>query len=63
MSVRIDWIEVTRSQLLTKTVLDEELEGKVGLFMVVRQLIHRSHEEHDLHRLIACGLNGVVKMM
>jgi hypothetical protein len=62
MSVRIDWIEVTRSQLLAKTVLDDESEGKVGLFMMVRQLVHRSREEHDLHRLIACGLSGVVKM-
>jgi hypothetical protein len=62
MSVRIDWIEVTRSQLLAKTVLDDESEEKVGLFMMVRQLVHRSREEHDLHRLIACGLNGVIKM-
>ena len=62
MSVRIDWIEVTRSQLLAKTVLDDESEGKVGLFMMVHQLVHRSRKEHDLHRLIACGLSGVVKM-
>ena len=62
MSVRIDWIEVTRSQLLAKTVLDDESEGKVGLFMMVCQLVRRSREEHDLHRLIACGLSGVVKM-
>ena len=50
-----------RSQLLAKTVLDDESEGKVGLFMMVHQLVRRSREEHDLHRLIACGLSGIVK--
>ncbi len=53
---------VLRAQLLAETLLDDESEGEVGLFMMRRQLVHRSCEEHDLRCLIACGLCGVVKM-
>ena len=59
------WAELDgslHSQLLAKTLLDDKPDGEDGLFMMLRQLVHRSREEHDLHRLIACGLNGVIKM-
>jgi hypothetical protein len=52
----------SHSQLLAKTLLDDKPDGEVGLFMMLRQLVHPSREEHDLYRLIACGLCGVVKM-
>ena len=52
----------SRSQLLAETLLDDKLDGEVGLLIMVRQLVHQSREEQDLHRLIASGLCGVVKM-
>ena len=62
MIVRLKLDGGLHSQLLAKTLLDDKPEGEVGLFIMVRQLVHQSHEEHDLHRLIASGLSGIVKM-
>ncbi len=62
MSVRINWMEVCISQTLADTLLGDESEGEVGLFIIVRQLVHQSCEEHDLHHLVTSGLCGVVKM-
>ena len=62
MSVRPNWMEVCISQLLAKTLLDYKLEGKVGLFIMMCQLVHRRREEYDLCRLIASGLCGIDTM-
>ena len=50
------------SQKYVKILLDGKSKGEVGLFILMHQLVHWSHEEHDLRRLIASGLSGIVKM-
>jgi hypothetical protein len=52
--------ESSPSHVFIKTSLDGKLGGEVHMFIMMHHSVHRSCDEHDLHRLIASGLCGVV---